>query len=647
MSQFILAILIFIIIAVLWAVILLFGLKKISLTKMKLRGGFTLLLFIIVIGVGIFIVGSFMDYQNDPKFCGTTCHIMVPYYDTYLDPGNNSIMQAHLDKGITCVDCHTGPGLTGQADQYIEAVRETFNFVTGNYDSENLQGHVPAKNCMKGCHDDLDWMIEAPARRGANFTVVNGHTVWPTRMMWHPFTENGTDFTELEARESCTDCHDQRLSGIGFSKLACPICHDLTVKELELHRDQTCGSVHCHGTDKELVAHRNVQERCENCHGEEPHSNPSCDQGDCHVEAKPSGHQAETDNCMFCHDREHPDDARVPYVTAKQHGIFRMNSTFCSSCHTDEYEKLTESPSKHGWDAGCTDCHLEHKQHPNCQDCHNNVDVPIKHSLTIEDKDCQRCHVNGAHDPLTLEFPPDVANNEYCSDCHETPYDTFSNSDSKHKDNFDCVGCHDEHRESPDCLDCHTDATVEHSTTAPYENCQDCHVSGAHDPLNIQVADTCSNCHAQTVEKFETGLHSSKLCVNCHLEHATISVDFSFCDSCHSNIAPAHDETTTACGSCHDTTKIHPAEAGTGPVLQPGDEPCSTCHSGQADRLATGIHSSRDCTNCHTSGSDHGTFQVDFSICQGCHTAIPSFHNDTTTGCGNCHSDLTMIHTVP
>ena len=79
------------------------------------------------------------------------------------------------------------------------------------------------------------------------------------------------------------------MNGIGYTREACPLCHDISVEELEVHRDMTCGMEDCHD-DPDFV-----------------------------------GHRVAMDNCMFCHDRMHPEDARVPnHIDAELHLASRV-----------------------------------------------------------------------------------------------------------------------------------------------------------------------------------------------------------------------------------------------------------------------------------------------------------------------------------
>ncbi|MCK4757327.1 MAG: hypothetical protein KAS67_02635 [Thermoplasmata archaeon] len=439
MQEFIYGLIVFFAITGIWSYIIIQMLKKYRGKKVNTSGLTFIFILLMLIGAAILAAWALVDYHKEPEFCGLTCHPMVPYYDTYLDPMNNIIMISHLEKDVVCVDCHTGEGIIGQVEAVvIDGTKDLVHLILGDYDPDNMHGFVPSENCLKGCHDDLDWKFEAPVPRGSTHeTAADGTTVWPTRMIWHPYTMNGTDFSGLEEMDTCVNCHDQRMNGIGFTRDACPICHDVSPSEINVHRDQTCGM------------------------------------GDCHVEPEFIGHRLVMDNCMFCHDRMHPKDARVPYEIAQAHGIYKVNSTFCSACHLETYNSLVNSDSGHGWEDGCPECHGEHKYWPACSDCHSEANIP--HIVTGSYSECHACHERGAHDPQNITHDVNFQiSNGFCSECHTDATATFNN------------GAHLSQR----CVNCHGN---DHGTiSVDFDYCNGCHVGlpGFHD----ETTDGCA-CH--------------------------------------------------------------------------------------------------------------------------------------------------------
>ena len=66
----------------------------------------------------------------------------------------------------------------------------------------------------------------------------------------------------------------------------------------------------------------------------------------------------------------------------------------------------------------------------------------------------------------------------------------------------------------------------------------------------------------------------------------------------------------------------------------------------ELDRLGEGIHSDKDCIDCH---GDHATMLVDFEKCSTgyCHVGtIPESHDESQTTCSDCHN-TEIIHSEP
>ena len=59
-----------------------------------------------------------------------------------------------------------------------------------------------------------------------------------------------------------------------------------------------------------------------------------------------------------------------------------------------------------------------------------------------------------------------------------------------------------------------------------------------------------------TIKVMSYNIHQYTDCADCHSVHGLIRVEFDTC-LCHAEIPSFHDETTTSCEPCHDTTVIH------------------------------------------------------------------------------------------
>jgi hypothetical protein len=434
------------------------------------------LFFFIGICVLLLLFGIMIEYTESPEFCGNACHPyagvvvhdapMEPYYESYVEPDNNSIMKTHHENDVTCSNCHDAPGVTGKAQAYVAAIKELFVYVTGDYDADNLEGHVPDEYCTK-CHDG-DVATKPGKIIGINNETVNPH----------------------DKSKNCADCHEPHQKGTGYSTEECNVCHDLDEREIENHgatTDEDCVSCHYQEHDREqplqmriyfsepIVENLINNNFCGDCHGTQwdGHSKWTDEKIEfyenctsCHSEHKQTNaipdHNLNSDpfkdNCDYCHN-----DPRIThdfYNVSYSSFILELNNDYCSGCHKEEFDLVVEDQ--------CTNCHEEHEEPPrtdhsinspfdDCSECH--FELLSKHNLTnvayidftdpIPNEFCRSCHLVEFN-----ELNDDVHSNRLCLDCH-----------TEHKqinvDFVKCSLCHDKipntHNESKtECRNCHT-----------------------------------------------------------------------------------------------------------------------------------------------------------------------------------------------
>ena len=80
--------------------------------------------------------------EQQPSFCAR-CHEERINYETWLSSG---AAKHHP----TCIECHSGPGLTGVINAQMRGVVHVVKHVTGQY-TEPLRGTVPRAWCTQ-CH---------------------------------------------------------------------------------------------------------------------------------------------------------------------------------------------------------------------------------------------------------------------------------------------------------------------------------------------------------------------------------------------------------------------------------------------------------------------------------------------------------------
>jgi hypothetical protein len=435
-----------------------------------------LLLFLVM----IFIVATgtvAFEYMESEEFCGTFCHIMIPYHNSYLYPGNNSMMAVHLNSETSCTNCHNEPGIIGTIDSLYTGVKEMYLYYTNTYNPDDLGGDITRESCLK-CHDGIT-ATEPRFVTTAEGKVANPHS----------------DETK------CTECHNAHNPGIGLSENTCSICHGIFYENFEemltnhgLRTNKDCMECHnkphpddalisfseypdlidtefcsdCHGGDVERLKNRDHEtESCINCHKEHGVLSIKFDDcyGSCHDIA--DGHDTTTTSCTICH------DTSTIHLSPDFDLGLSFSDILCDNCHAEAslaYESTftPESLEIYG-DDGCINCHSEHKK------------ITVPHKVVAPDGDCSVCHITykegtNIHDRSQISYLNfQKFNNDFCSNCH---IDDFTRFNNQLHNAFNCVDCHNEHKilriDFIDCLSCH-DIPSDHDTALT--SCSDptCH----------------------------------------------------------------------------------------------------------------------------------------------------------------------------
>ena len=476
-----LAIIGFLGIAILWAFIM-FGVLNVGY---KLKRKSIIYIFFIFIGIGVLllIMGAVVEWIDSPEFCGTACHPrygivvdeepMSPYYQSYKNPENNTIMAVHVENEYSCGHCHDKPGPVGKLEAYLKSVPEMINYVFENYDPDDLGGHVPNENCLK-CHDD--GIANEP---GKVFTFTNT-TVDPHK----------------DEDKNCASCHDPHTDGIGLTSEACTVCHDVDQTELQNHgltTQQDC--MNCHYMEHPAYAaipFDSVQDLvnntfCADCHQpvfneyekwstvqQELYGNCSTS---CHTDHKESyaphiATEPYESNCDSCH---------VDGVAS--HSLKNITlSTFpgdigldlCQNCHAPEYNAYSAwTPGEKALYGECSaTCHSEHKQ------------SEIPHIISSPyGSYCDSCHPDGTntHNLANITYAtfPEEIKTEFCIDCHNPQYKALQNGNHGSRE---CIDCHGEHKkvinvDFDSCIACHPDIPSSHDENRT--DCGDCHDTDA------------------------------------------------------------------------------------------------------------------------------------------------------------------------
>ena len=132
----------------------------------KLRGKHVLILIAGVVLVASVAAVGLWEYHEQPQFCGTFCHIMEPYVESWTD--SHLLANAHAETGVTCLDCHE-PTLEQQLDELIV-------YVKNDYKEPLKQREFDNEWCLR-CHEHGSYedIIERTKDYSVNGQQVNPH----------------------------------------------------------------------------------------------------------------------------------------------------------------------------------------------------------------------------------------------------------------------------------------------------------------------------------------------------------------------------------------------------------------------------------------------------------------------------------------
>jgi len=445
--------------------------------KVRKRSMVFLLLYFIGIGVILLVLGAVVEYMEQPSFCGNTCHPqaniivddapMVPYYDGYVNSGNNTMMKTHVEHDVTCAGCHDKPGILGKLDAYFGAMVEGINYVTGNYEKDNLTTHMGDENCLK-CHDG-EYAEKPGDVLGISGEIVNPH----------------------DDPENCVDCHNPHEADFGLTSKSCSTCHAVDDDALKKHGLRSPGSCSaCHNRDHPDFANIPFSDFpdlidsyfCSDCHYEQFEVYNSCSDPkksyygncttSCHMEHRQVQipHSVDApfeDNCDSCH-IEGVGSHSLDSIVFKDFSA-EVTPELCMDCHQEEYNGYNTWPTaSQTFYGGCTaKCHDEHKE----------INVPHETGVPYKNN-CAECHSND----VTVHELPSISyldftqpiENEFCSSCHLYEYDSL---DKKTHDGKDCIDCHTEHDtirvNFDECRTCHESIPSSHNEYT--KECVKCH----------------------------------------------------------------------------------------------------------------------------------------------------------------------------
>ncbi|OHB26361.1 MAG: hypothetical protein A2X84_07240 [Desulfuromonadaceae bacterium GWC2_58_13] len=403
------------------------------------------------------------------------------------------------------------------------------------------------------------------------------------------------------------------------------------------------------------AAHKEVG--CRGCHVGHPLEGrkPYSDCGECH-DPGASAHYSLT-GCASCHNPHKPRAVDFSALTSAK--------TLCASCHADPV-KIEEGIANPHAELACNECHLVHREIPQCANCHE------PHAKSMVQKDCLSCHP--AHNPKSIQLdtkqPIDL-----CVSCHDDLVQQIKASGGAHRDLGNCAECHKQHPPQPGslpaCADCHGPKDQAHFGV---KNCASCH--DPHAPLVKTLADmkdvreACVSCHPGPGQQMQDSpsKHAQVDCNKCHPKHAEAlscldchkphneTMTYQDCLGCHAPHAPAAsaiktDVPPSACATCHAETVKTFEESGAAHKEKLGN--CGKCHPQHGKAMSCldchEPHSKsmvyQDCFACH---APHAPGEVKYkadvapNLCGACHgevsaAVVKQGGAHLGVGCGGCH----------
>ncbi|MFZ5640009.1 MAG: NapC/NirT family cytochrome c [Bacillota bacterium] len=245
-----------------------------------------------------------MKYTSRPDFCAN-CHLMKPAVEAWA-------VTSH--KEITCLACHSNPGLTGYVKQKMKGLGELYIYLSGAYDSK-FEVKINPNVCI-GCHgknSKLDKAKDVTAADGPRATAYP-HNVY------------------IENKISCVDCHKNFVH---------------TKKTADNGKFQSCMTCHVNikGVKTKDVTATKGPGALKYPHQELVKSGIPCT--DCHknfVHGKKEIAGSETEKCMACHSNSKT--AKIKDITlttgpgapAFPHQGLLEAKTSCAGCHNSVHK---------------------------------------------------------------------------------------------------------------------------------------------------------------------------------------------------------------------------------------------------------------------------------------------------------------------
>lgn len=317
-----------------------------------------------------------------------SCSVVRDIFTSPAPPPRPFNHAAHIDRGISCLDCHAGG-------------------------EKEIKAGMPTKDSCMVCHEDIDKEpLRAKEKTVAWFLDDTGQPVWSS------FTGQSDEirFAHTNHKQACTVCHAgiDKDTGLVPSRPqrmdSCMSCHqreaptknDCATCHTRIDRDvappsHAMGWTQRHGMCARAGAGSATANDCAMCHGK--------------------------DSCSSCHSTQAPGDHNGVW-RFRAHGLAAsLDRTRCATCHASDYCvrcHSESSPRSHiaGWDAPrnrhCMGCHEPLRENNSCVVCHSSTpghgSAAPKPSWHTAAMNCRSCHAQSMKH---------FDNGDNCNACHK------------------------------------------------------------------------------------------------------------------------------------------------------------------------------------------------------------------------------------
>lgn len=162
--------------------------------KPRSRRLFIVLGVVVLAGI-VLLVGSGVEaahLENRDSFCAS-CHSEPEstYVDRSVAASPIDLASFHTTKGVRCIDCHSGPGVTGRIAGLALGGRDLTHYLTGHYTQPApLTRPITDSHCTK-CHGDI----------AADQTFQNHFHVFLAQ--WQSLSKDAA---------TCVSCHESHIT---------------------------------------------------------------------------------------------------------------------------------------------------------------------------------------------------------------------------------------------------------------------------------------------------------------------------------------------------------------------------------------------------------------------------------------------------